>query len=198
MGDAPACGHPVHLSRPDELLHRGGIAVHDLAREYIGDGAQPDVRMRPHIGFARQAPGELDRPHVVEENEWPDHAAPAGRQQASHLEAADTAPPLIDYLLDHCLDSQTPCIPHPLPAVSMRTPTEKRTGLPRLSGSPLSKETTSAPGAPPVGSITRKESLCHDRCRTRKSNRQGAEAQRAAPRQSARPATGARAAWRGH
>src|SRR5207245_9302511 len=80
----------------------------------------------------------------------------------------------------------------------MRTPTEKRTGLLRLSGSPLSQETTSAAGAPPVGFITRKESLCHDRWRTRKSNRQGAEAQRAAPRESARPATGARAAWRGH
>src|SRR5438552_17918369 len=79
----------------------------------------------------------------------------------------------------------------------MRTPTEKRTGLPRLSGSPLSKETTSAPRAPPVGFITRKESLCHDRCRARKSNRQGAEAQRAATRESARTATGARAAWLG-
>src|SRR5881227_3386456 len=88
--------------------------------------------------------------------------------------------------------------PHPLAAVSMRTPTEKRTGLPRLSGWPLSKETTSAPRAPPVGFTTRKESLCHDRCRTRKGNRQGAEAQRAAPRASARPATGARAAWRAH
>src|ERR1700739_1110948 len=105
MRDAPSGGHPVHFARPDELLYAGGIAVHDLAREYVGDGTQPDVRMGPHVGFARQAPRQLDRPHVVEENEWPDHASLAEWQDAAHLADGEAAPPLIDHQLDHCLNS---------------------------------------------------------------------------------------------
>ena len=45
------------------------------------------MRMRPHV---QPAPGqELARPHLVEEDERPDHLPLPRRQGAAHLEAAE-------------------------------------------------------------------------------------------------------------
>ena len=101
MRDAAARRHPVHLAGPDRLLGADAVAMHDLAVEQIGDGRQPDVRMRPHVDRARNARREIDRTHVIEEDERPDHAPLRERQHASDLEAAEVAAPLFDDELDH-------------------------------------------------------------------------------------------------
>ena len=63
--------------------------MHDAAVEEIGDGREPDMRMRPHVHAL--AGDELHRPHLVEEDERPDHLPLAMRQRAPHLEAAEIA-----------------------------------------------------------------------------------------------------------
>ena len=68
--------------------------MHDLAVEQVGDGREPDVRMRPHVDCARDARREIDRAHVIEEHERSDHSARRRRQHASDLEAAEVAAPL--------------------------------------------------------------------------------------------------------
>ncbi len=55
--------------------------MHDLAVEEIGDGREPDMRMRAPSCPRRQ---ELGRPHLVEEDERPDHAAASPWQGAPH------------------------------------------------------------------------------------------------------------------
>src|SRR5690606_26394982 len=57
-----------------------------------------DVRMRPDIEAAAGA--QDARPHLVEEDERPDHAPPAGRQGAAHLEAAEVPRTRLDLELD--------------------------------------------------------------------------------------------------
>ena len=85
MHDAAAGGHPVDLARPDR--HRGAeaVAVHDLAVEQVGDGGEPDMRMRPHVEAVAGA--ELGRAEMIEEHERPDHARLHRRQRAAHREA---------------------------------------------------------------------------------------------------------------
>ena len=46
--------------------------MHDLALEQIGHRRQRDVRMRPHVDAVPRR--EVGRPHVIEEDERPDHA----------------------------------------------------------------------------------------------------------------------------
>ena len=75
--------------------------MHDLALEQVGDGRQPDMRVRPHVHRARNARGELRRPHVVEEHERPDHATLGEWQYAPDLEAAQVPTTLVDDKLDH-------------------------------------------------------------------------------------------------
>jgi hypothetical protein len=58
--------------------------------------------MWQHVGFAREAPRQINRPDVIEEDERPDHAQSGVRQDAGDLEAAAAAPPLIDYQFDRC------------------------------------------------------------------------------------------------
>ena len=57
----------------------------DLAVEQIGDGGEPDMRMRAHIEPGAGA--EFSRAHLIEEDEWPDHAGARRGQGAPHLEA---------------------------------------------------------------------------------------------------------------
>ena len=57
----------------------------DASFEQISDGREPDMRMRAHIHAA--AGNELHRPHLVEEDEGPDHLAPAMRQGPAHGKA---------------------------------------------------------------------------------------------------------------
>src|SRR6185437_6565557 len=45
MCNAFSCGHPVHLSRPDDLLYPEAIQVRYGSPEKIADGRQPDMRM---------------------------------------------------------------------------------------------------------------------------------------------------------
>src|SRR4051794_3105380 len=63
--------------------------VHDLAVEQVRDRRQADVRMRPHVHARSEQ--ELGRPHLVEEDEGPDHLSLVGGQRAPHLEAAEVA-----------------------------------------------------------------------------------------------------------
>ena len=85
MGDAAPGGHQVHgagLDLPDIAL---AVAVHDAAVEQIGDGGEPNVRMRAHIHAL--AGHELYRPEMIEEDEGADHLPLAMRQRATHFEA---------------------------------------------------------------------------------------------------------------
>ena len=61
------------------------VAVHDLAVEQIGDGGEPDMRMRPHVEPVAGA--EFRRPEMVEEDERPDHARARRGQRAPHRKA---------------------------------------------------------------------------------------------------------------
>ena len=85
MHDAAARRHPVHFARLDRRRGAEAVAVHDLAVEQIGDGGEPDMRMRPHVEPVAGA--ELGRPEMVEEDERPDHARARRRQRAAHREA---------------------------------------------------------------------------------------------------------------
>ena len=73
----------------------------DLAREEIGDRGKPDMRMWQDIRFARQAFGQIDRPHVIEENERSHHTPFPKRQNAPDREISDVALPLINDEFDH-------------------------------------------------------------------------------------------------
>src|ERR1700734_190423 len=98
MHDAAPGGHPVHRAGPDR--HRGAeaVAMHDLAVEQVGDGGEPDMRVRPHVDAV--AGLEHRRPEMVEEDERPDHARTPRRQRAMHLEAAEIDRARYDQLLD--------------------------------------------------------------------------------------------------
>ena len=61
------------------------VAMHDAAVEQIGDGREPDVRMRAHVHAV--AGDELHRPHLVEEDERPDHLPLAVRQGSANEKA---------------------------------------------------------------------------------------------------------------
>ncbi len=78
-------GHQVHRAGLDLLDVALAVAVHDAAVEQIGDGGEPDMRMRPHVHAL--AGHELHRAEMVEEDEGADHLPLAMRQRAPHLEA---------------------------------------------------------------------------------------------------------------
>jgi hypothetical protein len=80
--DAAARGHPVHRARLYALHGAEAVAVHERAFEEIGHGREPDVRMRPHVHAAARR--ELRRPHVIEEDERPDHLVRMAGQQAAY------------------------------------------------------------------------------------------------------------------
>ena len=62
-----------------------------LPWKQVGDRRPPDVRALPHVDAL--AGHELHRPHLVEENEWPDHLALRRGQRPAHLEPAEVARP---------------------------------------------------------------------------------------------------------
>src|SRR5205809_7284508 len=85
MGNAAPGGHQVH--RAGGYLERIALAVamHDAAIEQVGDGGKSDVRVRAHV---EPLPSdELNRSHLIEEDEGTDHLALAMRQRAAHREA---------------------------------------------------------------------------------------------------------------
>src|SRR5579864_7291820 len=72
--------------------------MHDFAVEQVGDGGEPDMRVRPHVDAI--AGLEHRRPEMVEEDERPDHARLPRRQRAMHLEAAEIDRARHDHLRD--------------------------------------------------------------------------------------------------
>ena len=57
--------------------------MHDRAVEQVGDGGEPDMRMRPHVHALTG--DELHRPEMIEEDKGPDHLPLAVRQRAADL-----------------------------------------------------------------------------------------------------------------
>src|SRR6516165_2107122 len=98
MHDAAARCHPVHRAGADR--HRGAerVAMHDLAVEQIGDGGEPDMRVRPHVDAV--AGLEHRRAEMIEEDERSDHARASRRQRAMHLKAAEIDRARYDQLRD--------------------------------------------------------------------------------------------------
>ena len=96
MRDAAAGDHPVHFFGLDRLLHADAVAMHDLAREQIGDRGESDVRMRTHVDGLRKPGREVLRADVIEEDEGPDHVPPRERQHAPDFESPEIAAALVD------------------------------------------------------------------------------------------------------
>src|SRR3981189_1862466 len=100
MDDATARGHPVDIAGPDRLHRAQAVAMQDLALEKVGDGGEPDVRVRAYVeALCRR---ERHRSHLVEEHERAD-AAPLGRRhRAAHLEAvAEVARARANHCFEH-------------------------------------------------------------------------------------------------
>ena len=53
------------------------------------------MRMWKYVSFTRQTLGQINRPQMVEKDEWPDHASFSSGQKPSHFEAANVADSLI-------------------------------------------------------------------------------------------------------
>ena len=70
----------------------------ELAAEEVGDGREADMGMRADVDAL--AGDELGRPHLVEEDERPDHLALRRGKRATNLEIADVARPRHDQGLD--------------------------------------------------------------------------------------------------
>ena len=64
----------IQFTAPGRIGMRGAeaVAMHDLAVEQVGDGGEPDVRVRPHVDAV--AGLEHRSAQVIEEDERPDHA----------------------------------------------------------------------------------------------------------------------------
>ena len=89
MSDALAGHHPVHRAGQDHLIGADTVAMMEIAAIEKGDGAQPDMRMRPDVDALTGQ--EFRRTGLIEEDERPDHLALRGGQGALDLEAAEIA-----------------------------------------------------------------------------------------------------------
>src|ERR1700749_796261 len=86
MRDAAPRRHPADRTGHDLLLRTDGITVKNTSLEKIGYRRKPDMRVRAHI---HPLPGmELRRPHMVNEDKRPHHAALGIRQHAVDKEPA--------------------------------------------------------------------------------------------------------------
>ena len=102
MRDAAARGHPVHLARPDHLLDAEAVAMRDFSAEEIADGGEADMRVRPDVGLAELFGRQVQRPGMVEEDERPDHAPLAERQDAADGKAtAEIGASRVDDEIEH-------------------------------------------------------------------------------------------------
>ena len=79
VGDAAPGEHPVHVARADGPLVPQAVPVDDLPVEEVGHRRQRDVRVRAHVESSALL--HQRGPHVVQEDERPDHPAAGGRQQ---------------------------------------------------------------------------------------------------------------------
>ena len=71
MGNAVARAHPVDGARSDPLIRAKTVAVMQPPGEKVGHRRETDVRMRAYVDPLPAQ--ELDRPELVEEDEWTDH-----------------------------------------------------------------------------------------------------------------------------
>src|SRR4051794_10756035 len=85
MHNPPPRRHPVDCPRSDRLHRAETVTVDNLALEQIGDRREIDMRMRSNVDAVPDF--KLYRPHLVEENERPDHLTLCGRQSAAHIES---------------------------------------------------------------------------------------------------------------
>src|SRR3984957_19290432 len=85
MHDTATGDHPVDRARSNRLHGAEAVAMNDLAVEQVGDGDQSDMRVRTHVEATTGA--QYRRPHLIEENKRPDHAALTAGQGAAHVEA---------------------------------------------------------------------------------------------------------------
>src|SRR5512147_1194644 len=74
VGDATPGRHPVDLARADRLFRAHAVAVHNLAREQIGDRRQANVWVRSHVDRAGHTRRHVYWTHMIEEDEGADHA----------------------------------------------------------------------------------------------------------------------------
>jgi len=87
MRDPAAGGHQVDRSGLDPLDRAQAVAMVDRAFEQIGDGGEVDVRVRSDVdAFACRKPCG---PHLVEEDERPDHRPLLVGERPVHLEPAE-------------------------------------------------------------------------------------------------------------
>src|SRR5690606_29536849 len=89
MRDAAPGDHPVQRAGPDDLVGAGAVAVMEVALEKVGDRAEADMRMRPHVHALTGQ--KLRRPGLIEEDERTDHLAFRCRQGAADLKTAKVA-----------------------------------------------------------------------------------------------------------
>jgi hypothetical protein len=71
MHDAAPGNHQVGRARFNALHAAQAVTVHQRTAEQIGEGGQPDMRVRPHIVIAL-IQIEMGRAHVVQKNEGTD------------------------------------------------------------------------------------------------------------------------------
>jgi hypothetical protein len=96
--DSAARRHQVELARLDGQRGAETVAMHDLAVEQIGDRGEPDMGMRAYVD---SGPDEkLGRPHLIKEDERPDHLLARCGQRTAHGKAAQVASTGNDDLLD--------------------------------------------------------------------------------------------------
>src|SRR4029077_9039463 len=59
------------------------------------------MRMRAHIDGTRNARRHVERPHMIEEDERPDHPPLGGGEDTPDVKPAEVAAPLRDYHFNH-------------------------------------------------------------------------------------------------
>ncbi len=82
----PAAGrHPVDRAGLDALHAAEAVAVDHRTLEQVGDGGEPDVRVRPDVVIGTRL--HVDRAEMIEEQEWADALTTRGREHPAHDES---------------------------------------------------------------------------------------------------------------
>src|SRR5262249_5133263 len=85
VGNAPPGGHEIHRAVAALDRSRPAVAMHPEAVEKVRDGGQSDMRVPTNVESL--SGDELNRSHLIEEDEGPHHLALALRQRGAHREA---------------------------------------------------------------------------------------------------------------
>ncbi len=73
VGNTSPGNHPVQLAGTDDLVGPGAVAVMKFAAIEVSNGAEANMRMRPHIDALSSQ--EFRRPDLIEEDERSHHLA---------------------------------------------------------------------------------------------------------------------------